>query len=163
MDHLIPGSEDWQKDAKQKQKKYKRWLASSAAKKSIKILPELDREIFEEVECLDCARCCQYISPRFKVPDIKRIAKSLSMKESVLIETYLRVDDDGDFVVQSSPCPFLGEAHQCAIYDVRPRDCRNYPYTDSDQFVKRPRTTLANSVICPAVYQALERLSNADF
>ena len=41
------------------------------------------------------------ILPGFKTPDVKRISKHLGMKESVFIETYLRVDQDGDFVVKS--------------------------------------------------------------
>ncbi len=150
--------EDWQKNARQNQKNYKRWLASSAAKKSIKKLPEVDAEVFSVIDCLDCAGCCKNISPRFKTPDVKRIAKSLGMKESRFIETYLKVDEDGDFVVQSSPCPFLGQDNYCSIYEDRPRDCRNYPYTDSDQFIKRPQTTLSNTTICPAVYLSLQVL-----
>ncbi len=158
MSKINPASEEWRRSARQNHKKYKKWLSSNDAKKSIKTLPSMHEGAFENIDCLDCASCCKNISPRFKVPDIKRISKYLGLKESVMIEQYLRVDEEGDFVVQSSPCPFLLEDNHCHIYDVRPRDCQNYPYTNSDQFVKRPNTTLQNSNICPAVYWVLEKI-----
>ncbi len=158
MASIDPSAEEWQEKSRQNKKKYKRVLTSRDAKKWIPVLPELHEEVFSDLDCLDCARCCKNISPRFKVPDIKRIAKSLGMRQSEMIDKYLRVDEDGDFVVQSSPCPFLAPDNTCDIYEVRPRDCQNYPYTDSDQFIKRPTTSLQNSTICPAVHLILQRM-----
>jgi len=80
------------------------------------------------------------------------------MKEGTFIETFLRVDEDGDFVVKSSPCPFLSEDNTCQVYDVRPSDCARFPYTDEDVFLKRQALTLKNSEFCPITYYVLERL-----
>ncbi|WP_353959661.1 YkgJ family cysteine cluster protein [Echinicola jeungdonensis] len=66
-----------------------------------------DRQ-FEKMDCLDCANCCKTTSPIFLQTDIDRLSKLLKMKSSVFISTYLHRDDEGDFVLQSSPCPFLG-------------------------------------------------------
>ena len=126
----------------------------------VKILPELHEEAFSKVNCLECANCCKNYSPRFKTPDIKRISKHLGMKEGVFIETYLRLDEDGDYVVKSSPCSFLGSDNYCSIYEVRPSDCARYPYTNEDVLIKRQQLTLKNSTVCPAVYYVLERLSS---
>ncbi len=125
----------------------------------LKILPELHEEAFANINCLECANCCKNYSPRFKTPDIKRISRHLGMKESAFIETYLRLDEDGDYVVRSTPCPFLGSDNFCGIYDVRPSDCARYPYTDEDVLLKRPQLTLKNSSVCPAVYYVLEKLA----
>ncbi|HEX6180550.1 MAG TPA: YkgJ family cysteine cluster protein [Chitinophagaceae bacterium] len=125
----------------------------------LKKLPDLHEEAFSNINCLECANCCKNYSPRFKTPDIKRISKHLGMKESVFIETYLRLDEDGDYVVRSTPCPFLGSDNFCGIYDVRPSDCARYPYTDEDVLLKRPQLTLKNSTVCPAVYYVLEKLA----
>ncbi len=152
---------DWEKKAKEQQKSYKQFLQKMQTKKgkgAEKLLPALHEEAFEKIDCLQCAGCCKTISPRFKTPDIKKVSKYLGLRESVFIETYLRLDEDGDYVVKRSPCPFLGSDNYCSIYDVRPGDCRNYPYTDSGEFFKRPNTTLLNSTICPAVHFVLERL-----
>ncbi|WP_341835159.1 YkgJ family cysteine cluster protein [Chitinophaga pollutisoli] len=154
---------DWEKKAKEAQKANKQFLQKMQTRKgkgAEKHLPELHDEAFAQIDCLQCAGCCKTISPRFKTPDIKRISKHLGLRESVFIETYLRLDEDGDYVVKRSPCPFLGPDNYCGIYDVRPGDCHNYPYTDSYDFFKRPNTTLLNSTICPAVYYVLERLKS---
>jgi Fe-S-cluster containining protein len=153
--------QDWNKKAVAKQKENRQFLKKLQHKKGKgveKYLPDLHEEAFSHIDCLKCAGCCKTISPRFKTPDIKRISKHMGLKESVFIETYLRLDEDGDYVVKSSPCPFLGADNYCGIYGVRPGDCRNYPYTDSHEFIKRPNTTYLNSTICPAVYYVLERL-----
>lgn len=126
--------------------------------KALKWLPELHEEAFQQINCLDCAGCCKQYSPRFKTPDIKRIARFLQMKEGVFIETFLRLDEEGDYVTQQAPCPFLEEDNTCRIYDVRPSDCSRFPYTDEDVLLKRQHITLKNATFCPAVVFVLEGL-----
>lgn len=151
---------NWEKKSADHQKKYKNFLKRADRNKVLKQLPVLHEEAFEKIDCLSCANCCRNYSPRFKTPDIKRIAKHLKMKEGAFIEKYLRVDEDGDFVTQTSPCPFLGEDNFCSIYESRPSDCHRFPYTDEDVILKRPAITLKNSTFCPAVYFVLEKLSS---
>mgnify|MGYP001067110076 CR=1 FL=1 len=83
------------------------------------------------------------------------------MKESVFIEKYLRVDEEGDFVAKSTPCPFLGADNFCSIYDVRPSDCARFPYTNEDVIIKRQKLTLKNASFCPISFYVLEKLSNS--
>lgn len=127
--------------------------------KMLRALPDLHEEVFEQVDCLQCARCCKNHSPRFKQPDIKRIAKVLRIKEGDLVEQYLRLDNEGDYVTRTSPCPFLEADNTCRIYDDRPSDCARYPYTDEDVLLKRVQLTLKNATVCPATYMVLERLA----
>lgn len=150
--------DNWEKKAVENQKKYKNFLKRADKNKVLKQLPDLHEEAFEKIDCLKCANCCRNYSPRFKTPDIKRIAKHLKMKEGDFIDTYLRVDEDGDYVTKSSPCPFLGQDNYCNIYDHRPSDCHRFPYTDEDVLLKRPAITLKNSTFCPIVYYVLEKL-----
>lgn len=139
-------------------KKYKQFLQRVDKNKVLKALPALHEEAFEKINCLDCAACCKNYSPRFKTPDIKRISKHLKLKESEFIDTYLRLDEDGDYVVKSKPCPFLDANNYCSIYEVRPSDCERFPYTDEDVFIKRPHITLKNAEFCPIVMHVLDRL-----
>lgn len=139
-------------------KKYKQFLQRADKNKVLKALPALHEEAFEKINCLDCAACCKNYSPRFKTPDIKRISKHLKLKESEFIDTYLRLDEDGDYVVKSKPCPFLGADNYCSIYEVRPSDCERFPYTNEDVFIKRPHITLKNAEFCPIVIHVLDRL-----
>ncbi len=149
---------NWEKKSAEQSKTYKRFLEKADKNAVLKQLPDLHEEAFSKIDCLQCAQCCKNYSPRFKTPDIKRISKVLKMRESVFIDTYLRLDEDGDYVVKSTPCPFLGADNFCSIYEDRPSDCRRFPYTDEDVFLKRPAITLKNATFCPAVYYVLERL-----
>ncbi|TWI80218.1 hypothetical protein IQ13_2890 [Lacibacter cauensis] len=149
---------NWEKKAAEHQKEYGRFLKRADKNKVLKQLPDLHEEAFEKVDCLQCANCCKNYSPRFKTPDIKRISKHLRMKESAFIDAYLRLDEEGDYVVNTKPCPFLGADNYCSIYEERPSDCERFPYTDEDVILKRPHLTLKNSTFCPATYYVLEKL-----
>ncbi len=149
---------NWEKRSKDRQKQFRQFLQRADKNKVLKQLPELHEEAFRQVDCLSCAACCKNYSPRFKTPDIKRISRHLGLRESELIDTYLKVDEDGDFVVRSTPCPFLGSDNFCSIYEARPSDCARFPYTDEDVIVRRQQLTLKNSTFCPAVFFVLDRL-----
>lgn len=148
----------WEQKAAEHQKQYRQWLKRADKNKVLRQLPDIHEEAISKIDCLQCAACCKNYSPRFKTPDIKRISRHLGMKESVFIETYLLLDEDGDYVVNARPCPFLGADNHCSIYDERPSDCRRFPYTDEDVLLKRPQLTLKNSTFCPITYYVLERL-----
>jgi Fe-S-cluster containining protein len=151
--------DNWEKRSAEHQKQYKQLLQRADKNKVLKLLPDLHEEAFEKIDCLQCANCCKNYSPRFKTPDIKRISKFLGMKEGDFIETYLCLDEEGDYVTKSKPCPFLGEDNYCGIYEARPSDCHRFPYTDEDVIIKRPVITLKNSTFCPIVYYVLESLN----
>lgn len=152
----------WEQKTIERQKQYKNLLQRIDKKKAIKQLAILHDEAFSKIDCLTCANCCKNYSPRFKQPDIKRIAKYMRMKEADFVATYLRRDEDGDFVVTKHPCPFLDKDNFCTIYEVRPSDCERFPYTDEDILFKKTSITLKNSTFCPAVFYVLEKL-NQDF
>ena len=149
---------NWEKKSADNQKKYKQFLHRADKNKVLKALPDLHEEAFSKINCLQCANCCKNYSPRFKTPDIRRISKHLKLRESEFIEKYLKVDEDGDFVARTLPCPFLGENNFCSIYDKRPSDCHRFPYTDEDVFIKKQVITLKNSTFCPITFYVLEVL-----
>ena len=152
---------NWQKRSANHRKLYKQYLQRADKNKVLNALPELHQEAFSKVDCLQCANCCKNYSPRFKTPDIKRISRHLKIKEGEFIEKYLYIDNEGDYVLRSKPCSFLGADNFCSIYEVRPSDCRRFPYTDEDVIFKRPSLTLTNSGFCPIVYFVLEKLTSS--
>jgi Fe-S-cluster containining protein len=153
---------NWQKKSSERQKQYKQFLQRAEKNKVLKQLPDLHEEAFSKIDCLKCANCCKKYSPRFKTPDVKRISRHLKMRESEFIDTYLKVDEDGDFVAKTTPCPFLGADNFCSIYDQRPSDCHRFPYTDEDVLIKRQQLTLKNTTFCPITYYVLEKLIKND-
>ena len=123
---------------------------------------ELDRmmhdaheEAFEQIECLDCANCCKTTGPLFTDKDIERIAKHLKISQMQFIDKYLRVDEDGDHVLQKVPCSFLLDNNECSIYEHRPKACREYPHTDRVKQHQILGLTFKNYSVCPAVERIL--------
>jgi len=104
------------------------------------------------------ARGCKTTSPIFYQTDIERVAKSLRMKPGDFIEKYLRIDEDKDFVLKSSPCPFLDAENYCSVYEDRPKACREYPHTNRKKMVQILDLTFKNTLVCPAVLEMVERL-----
>ena len=115
------------------------------------IFHEAHDSTFETIDCLKCANCCKTTSPIFRDADIRRISKHLKIKEAKLISDYLKMDEENDYVLKSSPCVFLGEDNYCSIYEVRPLACREYPHTDRKQMVQILDITAKNTEVCPAV------------
>jgi len=125
-----------------------------------KIMQELHLEVFAEIDCLDCGNCCKSISPTLYDKDVERLAKHLKMKPSQFVDKYLYVDDDGDYVFQHTPCPFLMPDNYCMVYDMRPKACREYPHLDRKRFYQILNLTLKNTEVCPAVFDAVEKLKD---
>ena len=115
-------------------------------------------EVFEGMDCLTCANCCKTTSPIFYQTDIERVAKSLRMKPGEFIEKYLRIDEDNEYVLKSSPCPFLDADNYCKVYESRPKACREYPHTNRKKMVQILDLTYKNTLVCPAVLEMVERL-----
>jgi len=115
---------------------------------------------FAKRDCLQCANCCKTTSPIFRQPDIRRMAKTLRMKESQLVAQYLKRDEDDDYVLQSSPCFNLLPDNSCAVYEDRPLACREYPHTDRKNMYQIMDLTAQNTLICPAVASIVEKIVN---
>jgi uncharacterized protein len=118
----------------------------------------LHDEEFSKMDCLNCANCCKTTSPVFYQKDIERLARHFRISPSKFIEQYLHIDEDKDYVLNFSPCAFLGTDNYCSVYDARPNACREYPHTNRKRFHQILDLTLKNASICPAVYNILEKL-----
>ncbi|MEZ4890296.1 MAG: YkgJ family cysteine cluster protein [Crocinitomicaceae bacterium] len=149
-------------------KKYQEWMNQAATKKDEiskqlknfqkKKPKNLDaifhtehQKAFAKIDCLKCANCCKTTSPIFRPVDIKRIAAHVRMTEANFIKTYLRIDEDNDYVLQKSPCTFLNDDNTCSIYEHRPLACREYPHTDRKNMYQIMDLTHKNVSVCPAV------------
>jgi Fe-S-cluster containining protein len=119
---------------------------------------QLHDHAFKQIDCLDCANCCRSLGPRITEKDIDQLAKTLRIKPHKVIENYLRVDEDKDYVFQSMPCPFLMDDNYCSVYENRPKACREYPHTDRRKFYQVYQLTVKNAYTCPVAYAVLEQL-----
>ena len=141
-------------------KKFLTGLKKKDPRKVDEVFHTVHEEVFEEINCLDCANCCKTTSPIFYQTDIERVARALKMKLGDFVEKYLRIDEDRDYVLKSSPCPFLDEENYCRVYDDRPKACREYPHTDRKKMVQIMDLTYKNTLVCPAVFRMVERLKS---
>ena len=117
-------------------------------------------EAFERIDCLACANCCKTTSPIFRDVDIDRLATHLRIKPGELVDRHLHLDNEGDYVLNVAPCPFLGPDNYCSVYEARPRACREYPHTDRKNMLQILPLTLRNTLVCPAVGEVVRTLRN---
>ncbi|MFZ5430592.1 MAG: YkgJ family cysteine cluster protein [Bacteroidota bacterium] len=118
----------------------------------------LHREVTARINCLDCGNCCNSLMPRVEEEEIQFLAEL----DKVSIEDYTRdhLDEDkyeASLFIKSSPCRYL-DGKRCTIYDHRPKECREYPYTHRRRFVFRTLSMISNYSICPIVFNIIENL-----
>ncbi|MBN2777528.1 MAG: YkgJ family cysteine cluster protein [Bacteroidales bacterium] len=124
------------------------------------VFNELHDKAFTRIDCLDCANCCKSLGPRVTEVDIKRLASHLKIKESVFVNTYLRIDEDKDYVFKSMPCPFLMNDNYCMVYKSRPKACREYPHTNQKNIKSILSISVKNIDTCPVVKEIFDRLES---
>lgn len=158
---MIEIIENWKNKAvqnKNKNRDFLKKLKSKNKKQIDAIAQSFHEDTFNKIDCLSCANCCKGLGPMITKTDIKRISKFLRMKERDFEETYIRIDEDGDYVMQRMPCPFLLDDNHCSIYEARPKACREYPHTDMNGFNSKPHLHSKNTLTCPAAFDVVERM-----
>jgi len=125
-------------------------------------MPELvsrvDGGVWRDVSCTECANCCKTMTPTFTKGDIDRISTHLGMSRKEFKVKWLRKEEDsGDWVNTTQPCQFLAD-NKCSIYEVRPRDCAEFPHHDKKPFDAYNETFKNNLLHCPATYTLVDRL-----
>jgi len=135
-------------------------LKKSKPKSLDNIVHGLHDEVFDRIDCLECGNCCKTTSPAIHDKDVERLSKHLKIKPTKLIEQYLHLDNEGDYVFKSAPCPFLGHDNYCFVYESRPLACREYPLTNRKRFYQMLDLSVKNTEICPGVVEVFEGLRN---
>lgn len=137
-------------------------LEDTDDKKVNLLFAEAEENAFQEIDCLDCAHCCKTTGPLFTDRDIDRISQHLGMSGGKFVQKYLRIDEDGDYVLKSLPCPFLGKENKCTIYEIRPEACSSFPHTSERNQKKLLKMHRKNATICPAMFHIYEELLSID-
>ena len=155
--------DELKKRASNQKKSNKKLLEKLKKKKSVfvdDIFQNAHEDVFSCTDCLKCANCCKTTGPLFTNKDIDRILKHLHLKPVNFISQYLKIDEDGDYILQTIPCKFLGEDNYCSIYDVRPRACAEYPHTNRKKQHQILNLNLKNTEVCPAVFEIFEKIKS---
>lgn len=138
---------------------FRSFLKEQDSKKLDRIVHKLHNELFKQMDCISCGNCCREISPVLDQEDIERILGHLGISEEEFRNEYLEVDEDKDLLMKQRPCSFLCE-DGCSIYDVRPDNCRQFPFTDEPEFWTRLIDMVQLCSICPVVFEIFDRLKD---
>jgi uncharacterized protein len=123
-----------------------------------KVVKETDLTVWQDVHCMECANCCKTMTPTFRRADIIRISAHLGMTPKEFSNKWLdKEEDTGDWVNKQQPCQFLVN-NMCSIYDVRPKDCAEFPHHNKRPFDAYNDTFKNNLDKCPATFVLVERL-----
>jgi len=146
------------KNKRKENSKFFKKLKNIKPKVLDKTIISVHETVFKGINCLECANCCKTTSPSFTDKDIQRISNFLKIKPSNLVDKYLVLDEENDYVLKSVPCFFLNDNNECRIYKVKPKACRNYPHTNRIKQYQLLKLTQKNIEICPAVSQIIEKI-----
>ncbi len=159
LERIWPDFKELARSKRKENKKFFTRLHGQDPKRLNEQFHAMHEEVFAETDCLTCARCCRTTGPLLTKQDIGRISKRQGMKPADFEKQYLRVDEDGDWVMKSLPCPFLElDTNKCTIYEYAPKACRQYPHTDHPNMKSILGLTETNVRHCPAVFEMVERM-----
>ena len=159
LERIWPDFKELARSKRKENKKFFVGLNGQDPKRLNEQFQAMHEEVFSETDCLTCARCCRATGPLLTKQDIGRISKKQGMKPADFEKQYLRVDEDGDWVMKSLPCPFLElDTNKCTIYEYAPKACRQYPHTDHPNIKSILGLTETNVRHCPAVFEMVERM-----
>ncbi|WP_332736740.1 YkgJ family cysteine cluster protein [Flavihumibacter sp.] len=143
--------------------KFRRFLTKLEAKRPRgldQLTPVLEKEVWEEIDCLTCANCCKTMSPTFNKKDITRISAHLGMTEAAFKDKWLYLEKkDNDWMNRKQPCQFLNlQTNMCNIYEVRPADCAGFPHLSKKKYVDYVHVHKQNIQYCPATHRMVEKM-----
>ena len=120
--------------------------------------------VWAHVDCTTCANCCKELKIGLTDTDAERLAACLGSAIGEFHQRYLDKDDEAEkrgegvrWRMRGKPCPFLA-GNRCTVYEVRPEQCRKYPYLHEARFAFRTLGLIDRTFTCPIVYEVMEEL-----
>lgn len=120
----------------------------------------LEKEVWQEVDCLSCANCCKTMTPTFNKADLKRISAHFGQTVEEFQKQWLRRERSGDrdWLNKTEPCQFLNlQDNKCSIYEIRPSDCAGFPHLPR-KLKEYVHVHKQNIEYCPATYRLVEKM-----
>ncbi|HQV06982.1 MAG TPA: YkgJ family cysteine cluster protein [Chitinophagaceae bacterium] len=149
--------------AQKNRNSFRRWLTKlekQTPRGIDKTIATVEKEVWQETDCLTCANCCKTMTPTFSTRDIKRIAAYLQMSVADFKKKWLQQERGGDrdWINKKEPCQFLNlKDNKCSIYEVRPADCAGFPHL-SKKFKDYSHVHKQNVELCPATFRLVEKM-----
>lgn len=87
-------------------------------------------------ECTQCGKCCTGAPGYVWLDDaeVEALAIRLGMSENAFRRQYTRREGDRRTLIekQNNDCIFYDSSVGCTVYEQRPRQCRSWPFWDSN-------------------------------
>jgi hypothetical protein len=126
-----------------------------------KLMVQVDKDVWEETDCLTCGNCCKKMTPTFTETDMKRIAGYFNMTVQEFKDKWLVYEKrDGDWQNKKQPCQFLNlNDNKCSIYAIRPADCSEFPHMTKKKPEDYIHVYKQNIDYCPATFKMVEKIT----
>lgn len=119
--------------------------------------------------CLKCGQCCKTVVINVGSNDILRWQKAGRadiLREVSWLHNYPRKGTGGFYIIKTTfnpkqPCPFLGPDNLCAIQDIKPRACRDYPLSHDKAIPGCPASEIEG--MYPAKRKSIKKSQHKDF
>ena len=120
----------------------------------------LHNELFASRDCCKCSNCCRAFAVVLEDADIERISRHLGQSKAEFTRQYLeRSDyDESYYRMRSQPCTFLCADGECSINDVKPAECKGFPFTDQPDRLESLLGVISFAEVCPVVFEIVQRL-----
>jgi len=120
----------------------------------------LHNELFADYDCCKCANCCRAYSIILDDDDIRAVSQHLGQAKDDFIREYLEESDfdESNYKLKAQPCIFLCDDGKCQIQDVKPAECKGFPFTDQPERLFSLLSVVGFAEECPVVFEILERL-----
>ena len=127
-----------------------------------RLMEEVDKEVWQETDCLSCANCCKAMTPTYTTEDIKRISTHFKMTPEAFKEKWLIYEkSDKDWQNKKQPCQFLNlKDNKCSIYEIRPADCAGFPHLTKKKATDYLHVHKQNISYCPATFKMVEKMKD---
>lgn len=141
-------------------KKFLTHLVNNPPKQLDDIVSIVEKDVWQEVNCLSCANCCKTMTPTYTPKDMRRISAHLNMTVREFKDKWLyKQRGTGDWLNKNTPCQFLNlKTNMCSIYEVRPADCAGFPHLPKRKMINYMHVHKQNLEYCPATYRMVEKI-----
>lgn len=86
-------------------------------------------------------------------------AKKLGISMEQVKDFFLTYNEcEDNYETKHKPCDFLMEDGKCKLEEVRPDNCKEYPYTDRPERLYSLFAVLHTITVCPVAFEIYEQL-----
>ncbi|MCC6587783.1 MAG: YkgJ family cysteine cluster protein [Bryobacterales bacterium] len=125
-----------------------------------KRLRRISEDIYDAIDCRECANCCKVATTRLLPRDVERLAKFFRLHPDRFLRDYCAESEEEGIILKRTEehgCIFL-DGNLCSVYEARPSTCQDFPHliNGAGSLESRMWEMIDRACYCPIVYNALE-------